>query len=239
LYILGISCYYHDSAAAILKDGQVIAAVEEERFSRKKNDDSFPKLAINYCMEEAGISPSDLACVAFYDKSVLKFERLLDNYIAVAPRGLGSFLDTIPKWLHKRLWVKDEIKKHLKGFEGKIYFPEHHLSHAAYTFFTSPFNESAILTVDGVGEWSTASIGTAKDTTIKLSHDIRWPHSLGMFYSAFTYYLGFKVNEGEYKLMGLASYGEPKFYDVIMRELIDVKDDGSLRLNMKYFAFAF
>ena len=215
----------------------VVAAVEEERFSREKNDDGFPKLAINYCMEEAGISPKDLECVAFYDKGILKFERLLDNYIAVAPRGLRSFIDTIPKWLHKRLWIKEDIKKYLEGFKGKIYFPEHHLSHAAYAFFTSPFEDSAILTVDGVGEWTTASFGTAKDTTIKLTNDIRWPHSLGMLYSAFTYFLGFKVNEGEYKLMGLSSYGKPKYYDLIMKELIDVKNDGSLHLNMKYFAF--
>ena len=237
MYILGISCYYHDSAAALLKDGKVVAAVEEERFSREKNDDGFPKQAINYCMKAAGIASSDLACVAFYDKAVLKFERLLDNYIAVAPRGLGSFTDVIPKWLHKRLWLKEEIKKHLGGYKGKIYFPEHHLSHAAYTFFTSPFNESAILTVDGVGEWTTTSFGSARGSKIQLTTDIRWPHSLGMFYSAFTYYLGFKVNEGEYKLMGLSSYGKPKYYDLIMENLIDVKEDGSLRLNMKYFAF--
>jgi len=237
LHILGISCYYHDSAAAIIKDGKVLAAVEEERFSRNKFDDNFPKNAIDYCMKVAGISGSDLTCVAFYDKSVLKFDRLLDNYIAVAPRGLRSFIDVIPKWLHKRLWVKEEIKKHLGGYKGRIYFPEHHLSHAAYTFFTSPFKESAILTVDGVGEWTTASFGKAKDTNIQLTNDIRWPHSLGLFYSAFTYYLGFKVNEGEYKLMGLSSYGEPKYYDLIKKELIDVKDDGSFRLNMKYFAF--
>jgi len=237
MYILGISCYYHDSAAALLKDGKVVAAVEEERFSREKNDDGFPKQAINYCLKAAGITSSDLACVAFYDKAVLKFERLLDNYIAVAPRGLGSFTDVIPKWLHKRLWVKEEIKKHLGGYKGKIYFPEHHLSHAAYTFFTSPFNEAAILTVDGVGEWTTTSFGSARGSKIKLTNDLEWPHSLGMFYSAFTYYLGFKVNEGEYKLMGLSSYGKPKYYDLIMENLIDVKEDGSLRLNMKYFAY--
>ena len=237
MYVLGISCYYHDSAAALLKDGKVVAAVEEERFSRQKNDDGFPKLAIDYCLKEEGISGNDLACVAFYDKSILKFERLLDNYIAVAPRGLFSFLNTIPKWLHKRLWIKEDIKKHLGGYKGKIYFPEHHLSHAAYSYFTSPFEESAILSVDGVGEWTTTSFGLAKDTEIKLTHDMRWPHSLGMFYSAFTYFLGFQVNEGEYKLMGLSSYGEPKYYDLIMRELIDVKEDGSLSLNMKYFSF--
>jgi len=239
LYTLGISCYYHDSAAAILKDGKVVAAVEEERFSRKKFDDGFPKMAINYCIKEAGITPKDIQCVAFYDKSVLKFERLLDNYIAVAPRGLRSFLDVIPKWIHKRLWVKEEIKKSLKGFAGKIIFPEHHLSHAAYAFFTSPFSQSAILTIDGVGEWTTTSFGSGNDTKIKLTNDIRWPHSIGMFYSAFTYFLGFQVNEGEYKLMGLSAYGKPRFYDIIMDNLIDVKDDGSIHLNMKYFAFTY
>ena len=238
MYILGISCYYHDSAACILKDGKVIAAVEEERYSRVKFDDGFPKLAIDYCMNEAGISPKDIDCIAFYDKSILKFERLLDNYIGVAPRGLGSFLDVIPKWIHKRLWVKEEIKKYLR-YSGKIIFPEHHLSHAAYTFFTSPFKESAILTVDGVGEWTTTSFGYANGSTIKLTNDLRWPHSLGLFYSAFTYYLGFKVNDGEYKLMGLSSYGKPKYYDLIMNELVDVKADGSLHLNMKYFAFTY
>ena len=237
MYILGISCYYHDSAAAILNDDKVIAAAGEERFSRKKFDDGFPKQAIDYCINEAGISTNELECVAFYDKSILKFERLLDNYIAVAPKGLGSFLDVIPKWLHKRLWIKDEIKKHLGKYRGKIIFPEHHLSHAAYAFFTSPFTDSAILTVDGVGEWSTTTMGSAHNTTIKLTKNIEWPHSLGLFYSAFTYYLGFKVNDGEYKLMGMSAYGKPKFYDLIMKELIDVKDNGSFHLNMKYFAY--
>ena len=239
MYTLGISCYYHDSAAALLKDGHVIAAVEEERFTRKKFDDDFPKMAIEWCLNEGKITPSEIDSVAFYDKPVLKFERLLDNYIAVAPRGLYSFLDTIPKWLHKRLWVKNDIKKNLKGFSGEIIFPEHHMSHAAHTFFTSPFEESAILTVDGVGEWSTTSFGFAKNNSITLSNDIRWPHSLGLFYSAFTYFLGFKVNEGEYKLMGLASYGKPKYYDLILDKLIDVKKDGSIRLDMKYFAFTY
>jgi len=239
MYNLGISCYYHDSAAALLKDGHVIAAVEEERFSRKKFDDDFPKKAIEWCLSDAKITPSQIHSVAFYDKPVLKFERLLDNYIAVAPRGLYSFLDVIPKWLHKRLWVKNDIKKVLKGFKGEIIFPEHHMSHAAYAFYTSPFEESAILTIDGVGEWSTTSIGFAKDNSIKIINDIRWPHSLGLFYSAFTYFLGFKVNEGEYKLMGLSSYGTPKYYDLILDNLIDVKDDGSIRLNMKYFAFTY
>ena len=239
MYNLGISCYYHDSAVALLKDGHVIVAAEEERFSRKKFDDDFPKMAIEWCLKEAKITPSQIDSVAFYDKPVLKFERLLDNYIAVAPRGLYSFLDTIPKWIHKRLWIKNEIKKALKGFKGEIIFPEHHLSHAAHTFYTSPFEESAILTVDGVGEWSTTSLGYAKNNSITLTHDIRWPHSLGLFYSAFTYFLGFQVNEGEYKLMGLSSYGKPKYYDKIRDNLIDVKNDGSIHLNMKYFAFTY
>ena len=239
MYNLGISCYYHDSAAALLKDGSVICVVEEERFSRKKFDDSFPKEAIQWCLDEAKITPDQIKSVAFYDKPILKFERLLDNYIAVAPRGLHSFLDVIPKWIHKRLWIKDDIKKSLKGFKGEIIFPEHHMSHAAHAFYTSPFEESAILTIDGVGEWSTTSYGIAKNNSIKITNDIRWPHSLGLFYSAFTYFLGFKVNEGEYKLMGLSSYGTPKYYDLILDNLIDVKDDGSIHLNMKYFAFTY
>ena len=239
MYNLGISCYYHDSAAALLKDGHVIVAVEEERFSRKKFDDDFPHKAIQWCLEEVGITPDQIDSVAFYDKPVLKFERLLDNYIAVAPRGLYSFLDVIPKWIHKRLWIKNDIKKALKGFKGEIIFPEHHLSHAAHAFYTSPFEESAILTIDGVGEWSTTSLGYAKNNSITLTNDIRWPHSLGLFYSAFTYFLGFKVNEGEYKLMGLSSYGKPKYYDLILDNLIDVKNDGSIHLNMEYFAFTY
>ena len=239
MYTLGISCYYHDSAAALLKDGHVIAAVEEERFSRKKFDDGFPKRAIEWCLDEAKIKSTQINSVAFYDKPVLKFERLLDNYIAVAPRGLYSFLDVIPKWIHKRLWIKNEIKKSLKGFKGEIIFPEHHMSHAAHAFYTSPFDESAILTIDGVGEWSTTSFGYAKNNSIEITNDIRWPHSLGLFYSAFTYFLGFKVNEGEYKLMGLSSYGTPKYYDLILDNLIDVKDDGSIKLNMDYFAFTY
>ena len=239
MYTLGISCYYHNSAAALLKDGIVVAAVEEERFTRKKFDDDYPRMAIEWCLKEIGISPSDIHSVAFYDKPVLKFERLLDNYIAVAPRGLYSFLNTMPKWLHSRLWTKSEIKKSLKGFNGEILFPEHHMSHAAHAFYTSQFEESAILTVDGVGEWSTASFGYAKNNSVNLTHDIRWPHSLGLFYSAFTYFLGFRVNEGEYKLMGLASYGKPKYYDQIINHLVDIKDDGSIHLDMSYFAFTY
>ena len=239
MYNLGISCYYHDSAAALLKDGHVIAAVEEERFTRKKFDDSFPHKSIDWCLNEARITADQINSVAFYDKPILKFERLLDNYIAVAPRGLYSFLDVIPKWIHRRLWIKNDIKKSLKGFNGEIIFPEHHLSHAAHAFYTSPFKEAAILTIDGVGEWSTTSIGYASKNSVKITNDIRWPHSLGLFYSAFTYFLGFKVNEGEYKLMGLSSYGKPKYYDLIMERLIDVKDDGSIHLNMEYFAFTY
>lgn len=239
MYNLGISCYYHDSAAALLKDGHVVAAVEEERFSRKKFDDDFPNMAIEWCLNEADISPSEIHSVAFYDKPILKFERLLDNYITFAPRGLFSFINTIPKWLHKRLWIKNDINKALNGFKGEIIFPDHHMSHASHTFYTSQFDESAILTVDGVGEWSTTSFGHATDNSITLTHDIRWPNSLGLFYSAFTYFLGFQVNEGEYKLMGLASYGKPKYYDTILNNLIDVKDDGSIHLDMKYFAFTY
>jgi len=239
MYTLGISCYYHDSAAALLKDGHVLAAVEEERFTRKKFDDGYPKMAIDWCLDECAISPKQIDSIAFYDKPILKFERLLDNYIAVAPRGLYSFLNTIPKWIHKRLWIKNEIKKHLKGFNGNIVFPDHHMSHAAYAFYTSQFEQSAILTIDGVGEWSTTSFGIGKNNEIKLTNDIRWPHSLGLFYSAFTYFLGFKVNEGEYKLMGLSSYGKPKYYDLIKDNLIDIKNDGSIHLNMKYFAFTY
>ena len=222
---LGISCYYHDSAAAVVKDGKVLGAVEEERFSRKKFDDDFPINAIEWCLDSNNISQSEIDAVVFYDKPVLKFERLLDNYIAVAPRGLYSFVDVIPKWIHKRLWIKNEIKNSLKGFNGDIIFPQHHMSHAAYSYFTSQFEDAAILTTDGVGEWSTTSIGQANGNSIKLLQDIRWPHSLGLFYSAFTYFLGFQVNEGEYKLMGLSSYGKPKYYDLILDNLSDVKGD--------------
>ena len=181
MYNLGISCYYHDSAAAVLKDGHEIAAEEEERFSRKKFDDGFPNMAIDWCLQEAGIRPEQIDSVAFYDKPILKFDRLLDNYLTVAPRGLYSFLDTIPKWLHKRLWIKDDIKKHLKGFRGEIIFPEHHMSHAAHAFYTSPFEECAILTIDGVGEWTTTSFGTAQNNSIKLTDDIRCHILWGFF----------------------------------------------------------
>ena len=244
MYTLGISCYYHDSAAAILKDDKVIAAVEEERFSRKKFDDGFPKMAINYCLKEAGIEPNQINTIAFYDKGILKFERLLDNYIAVAPRGLYSFLDTIPKWLHKRLWIKNEIKKSLHGFNGDIFFPDHHMSHAAHAYFTSPYEESAILTIDGVGEWSTASIGKGSGENIEMFATMNFPHSVGLLYSAFTYFLGFEVNKGEYKLMGLAPYGDSngertaRYRNIITENLVTVYDDGSIWLNQEYFNYA-
>ena len=240
-HVLGISCYYHDSAAALLRDGRVVAAVEQERFSRVKFDDSFPAEAIRWCLDAAGVRPADLDAVAFYDKPVLKFERLLDNYVAVAPLGLRSFARTMPKWLHRRLWVKHEIAKALPGYSGPISFPAHHVSHAAHAFYTSPFREAAVLVVDGVGEWSTTSYGVASREPgragVRLIRDLRWPHSVGMFYSAFTYYAGFKVNEGEYKLMGLSAYGTPRFRDAMLNEVVDVRDDGSIRLNMRYFAF--
>lgn len=241
--ILGISCYYHDSAAALIQDGVVTCAIEEERLSRKKNDDDYPKKAIEWCLEKARIKPSDIDAVTFYDKPLVKFERLLDNYISLAPRGLQNFVNVIPKWIQKRLWIKSEIYNHLQkmdsNFDGRVVFFDHHYSHAAYTYFTSPFKESAIIIADGVGEWTTTSFGTGKDQHIQMYKDIRWPHSLGLLYSAFTYFLGFQVNEGEYKVMGLSAYGQPKFYDIIMDKLIDVKDDGSFKLNQKYFAYTY
>lgn len=235
-WILGISAFYHDSAACLVKDGDIVCAAQEERFTRKKHDFSFPTHAINFCLQEAKIKPQDLDCVAFYDKPFTKFERLLMTYLAYAPRGLVSFLKAMPLWLKQKLWMKDLIKKEL-GYEGLILFPEHHYSHAASAFFPSPFQEAAILTIDGVGEWATASYGIGKDNQIELFSELKFPHSLGLLYSAFTYYTGFKVNSGEYKLMGLAPYGEPKYVDIILSELIDLKEDGSFRMNMKYFNY--
>jgi len=228
--------YYHDSAAALIKDGKIVAAAQEERFSRKKHDASYPKNAIAYCLKEAGIAPSDLAYVVFYEKPFLKFERILETYFAFAPSGLRSFLKSMPIWLKRKLWIKNEIRKNL-GFEGKILFPDHHTSHAAAAFFPSPFRRAAILTLDGVGEWTTASYGVGKDNSLKTIRTIRFPHSLGLLYSAFTYYLGFKVNSGEYKVMGLAPYGTPLYKDVIYKHLVDVKSDGSFRLNLRYFNY--
>lgn len=238
-YILGISAFYHDSAAALVKDGEIIAAAQEERFTRKKHDYSFPVNAINYCLREAGISPSDLECAAFYEKPLIKFERLLESYLAFAPLGIRSFLKAMPLWIKQKLWIPELIQKELPGFKGKLIFPSHHESHAASAFYPSPFQEAAILTLDGVGEWTTTSFGTGKGNDFRLDYEIRFPHSLGLLYSAFTYYAGFKVNSGEYKLMGLAPYGEPKYKDLILNELIDLKEDGSFKLNMLYFPYPY
>lgn len=234
--ILGISAFYHDSAACLIQDGEIIAAAQEERFTRKKHDHSFPANAIKYCLQEAGLAGKDLDLVAFYDKPFLKFERILETYLAYAPLGLPSFIKAMPLWLKQKLWIKELIRDEL-NYKGKIIFPEHHESHAASAFFPSPFSEAAFLTIDGVGEWATASFGVGKDNKINILADIQFPHSLGLLYSAFTYYTGFKVNSGEYKVMGLAPYGEPKYVDLILKELIDLKEDGSFKLNMKYFNY--
>ncbi len=234
--ILGISAYYHDSAACLLCGGEVAAAAQEERFTRRKHDPAFPYHAADYCLREAGIEPAMLDAVAFYDKPFLKFERLLMTYLSYAPAGLPSFLLAMPVWLKQKLWLSEIISKEL-GFDGNILYPRHHESHAAAAFFPSPFDEAAILTVDGVGEWTTASFGVGRGNRVELLRDIRFPHSLGLLYSAFTYFCGFKVNSGEYKLMGLAPYGEPKYAALIKDNLVDIKEDGSFRLNLKYFGY--
>ena len=236
MYILGISAFYHDAAAALIKDGEIIAAAQEERFSRVKHDLAFPKLSIEYCLKEAGITMDDVEYVGFYDKPFLKFERILETYLSYAPRGILSFLQAMPVWLKQKLHIRETLTKEL-GFNGEIIFPEHHESHAASAFFPSPFKEAAFLTVDGVGEWTTTSFGTGKDNRVELLSSLRFPHSLGLLYAAFTYYCGFKVNSGEYKLMGLAPYGEPKYVDLIKDNLIDIKEDGSYRLNTDYFDY--
>ena len=236
MYILGISAFYHDAAAALIKDGEIIAAAQEERFSRVKHDLDFPRQSIEYCLEEAGITMAEVEYVGFYDKPFLKLERILETYLSYSPRGIRSFLQAMPVWLKQKIHIRETLTKEL-GFEGKIIFPEHHESHAAAAFLPSPFQESAILTVDGVGEWTTTSYGAGRDNRIELLADIRFPHSLGLLYAAFTYYCGFKVNSGEYKLMGLAPYGEPKYVDLIMDNLIDVKEDGSFKINVEYFDY--
>lgn len=236
MYILGISAFYHDSAACIISDGQIIAAAQEERFTRKKHDFNFPINAINFCLDYVGISSDELEYVAFYDKPFLKFERILETYLTYAPIGIKSFLKAMPLWIKEKIWMKELIKKEL-NYNGKILFPEHHVSHAASAFYPSPFREAAILTMDGVGEWTTTSYGIGRDNRIELYNEIKFPHSLGLLYSAFTYYTGFKVNSGEYKVMGLAPYGEPKYKKLIYDHLIDVKDDGSFRMNMEYFNY--
>jgi len=235
-YILGISAFYHDSAACLLEDGKIIAAAQEERFTRKKHDFNFPSHAVDYCLQEAGISPARIDHVAFYDKPWLKFERLLETYLAFAPSGIKSFLMAMPLWLKEKLWMDDLVKKEV-GYDGNILYPEHHQSHAASAFFPSPFKQAAFITIDGVGEWATASWGMGKDNKIDIKYELRFPHSLGLLYSAFTYYTGFKVNSGEYKVMGLAPYGEPKYVQTILDELMDLREDGSFRLNMKYFNY--
>lgn len=237
MYILGISAYYHDSAACLLKDGEVIAAAQEERFTRKKHDNRFPINAVEFCLQYASIKIQEVELVAFYDKPFLKFERILETYLQYAPKGINSFIKAMPLWIKQKLWMKEVIKSEL-NYDGQIIFPEHHESHASSAFFASPFRKAAILTLDGVGEWTTTSFGTGQDNQLKLIKEIKFPHSLGLLYSAFTYYTGFKVNSGEYKVMGLAPYGEPKYYQTILDNLIDLKDDGSFRLNMKYFNFA-
>ena len=236
--ILGISAYYHDSAAALIRDGEIVSAAQEERFTRKKHDSSFPINAIEYCLNEGKISVEQLNYVVFYEKPLVKFDRLLETYISYAPRGFRQFMMGIPLWLRQKLHLPREIDKALQNrYKGRYVFVEHHESHAASAFFPSPFEESAILTMDGVGEWATASFGTGRGNKIDITNVLHFPHSLGLLYSAFTYFTGFRVNSGEYKLMGLAPYGEPKYYDLIMKELLDLKEDGSFRLNMTYFPY--
>jgi carbamoyltransferase len=234
--ILGLSAFYHDSAACLVRDGEIIAAAQEERFTRKKHDASFPEQAVRYCLRESGLNVNELDYVTFYEKPFLKFDRILHTYLTYAPVGLRSFLMAIPLWIRERIWMKELIRREL-GCVCKILFPEHHESHAASAFFPSPFSEAAFLTCDGVGEWTTTSYGVGRGNQIQMLAELRFPHSLGLLYSAFTYFTGFRVNSGEYKLMGLAPYGQPKYRDLILRELIDLKDDGSFRLNMKYFNY--
>ncbi len=234
--ILGISCYYHDAAAAILRDGKLLAAAHEERFTRKKHDPDFPKNAIGYCLREAGITVGQVDYIGFYDKPLMKFDRILQTYIATWPRSYASFIRAMPVWVKEKIWIPQMIKKYL-GYDGPVLFAEHHISHAASAFLVSPFATAAILTMDGVGEWDTTTYGIGSGTDITLLRSIEFPHSLGLFYSAFTYYLGFRVNSAEYKVMGLAPYGRPVYYDTILRHLIDIKDDGSFHLNMKYFIY--
>lgn len=234
--ILGISCFYHDAAAALIRDGVILAAAQEERFTRKKHDSGFPTRAIEYCLKEAGITVQDLAYVAFYDKPFLKFERILESYLAYAPRGIRSFLLSMPLWLKEKLWIPSLIQDKL-GYDGQILFTEHHESHAASAFYPSPFDRAAFLTMDGVGEWTTTSYGIGRENMIEILAEQNFPHSLGLLYSAFTYFTGFKVNSAEYKVMGLAPYGEPKYVQTIYDHLIDLKDDGSFKMNMEYFDY--
>jgi carbamoyltransferase len=240
VYILGISAFYHDSAAALLRDGQIIAAAQEERFTRKKHDYQFPSHAVQFCLSQAAISPSQLDYVVFYEKPLVRFERLLETYLAYAPKGFRQFLMSIPLWLKQKLHLPREMDEALDHqYKGRYLFLEHHESHAASAFFPSPFEEAVILTLDGVGEWATASLGVGKQNKIELLYEMQFPHSLGLLYSAFTYYTGFKVNSGEYKLMGLAPYGQPKYENLIRSQLLDLKNDGSFRLNLDYFGYCY
>ncbi|MGB5681758.1 MAG: carbamoyltransferase N-terminal domain-containing protein, partial [Polyangiales bacterium] len=240
MHILGISAYYHDSAAALVRDGEIVAAAQEERFSRKKHDYRFPEQAIDYCLREAGIDRGELDLVVFYDKPLLKFERILETYLSYSPAGFKLFLMGLPLWLKQKLHTPRELRKGLHGaYQGRFVFLEHHESHAASAFFPSPFDEAAILTLDGVGEWATGSLGIGRGNHIELIEELRFPHSLGLLYSAFTYFTGFRVNSGEYKLMGLAPYGRPIYRDRILEHLLDLKEDGSFRMNMDYFAYCY
>ena len=240
--ILGLSAFYHDSAAALLRDGEIVAAAQEERFSRKKHDARFPHHAVEYCLAEEGIRLDDVDYVVFYDKPFLKFERLLETYLSFAPRGIRSFMMAMPLWIREKLFQKELLRKELSAFgrdfdAERLLFTEHHMSHAASAFFPSPFEEAAVLTMDGVGEWATTSVARGRGNSLEMLREIHFPHSLGLLYSAFTYYTGFKVNSGEYKVMGLAPYGEPRYARMILEHLIDVKPDGSFRLNMEYFDY--
>ncbi|MFH1281835.1 MAG: carbamoyltransferase [Candidatus Omnitrophota bacterium] len=236
--ILGISCFYHDSAACLVRDGKILAAAQEERFSRQKHDFNFPARAAAWCLEEGKISSKDLDYVVFYDKPLIKFERILETYFSYAPLGIQQFLLAMPLWFKQKLWIPEIIRKEL-NYQGEILFCGHHESHAASAFYPSAFKEAAFLTLDGVGEWETASFGVGRGNDLEIQYDLNFPHSLGLLYSAFTYYAGFKVNSGEYKLMGLAPYGEPKYKDLILKELIDLKADGSFKMNMRYFGYCY
>ena len=236
-HLLGISAFYHDSAACLIRDGKIVGAVQEERFTRIKGDESFPARSVEYCLSEAGIAASDLDAVVFYEKPLLKFDRLLETYLAIAPRGFASFRKAAPLWMKERLYIERAIRTHLPGYAGKLLYAEHHESHAASAFLPSPFPSAAILTIDGVGEWATATIGRGEGNDFTLLRELHWPDSLGLLYSAFTYHAGFKVNSGEYKLMGLAPYGEPKFLSQILEKLIDLREDGSFRMRQEFFDY--
>ena len=245
MYILGISAFYHDSAACILKDGEIVAAAQEERFTRKKHDPGFPHHAIQYCLKEANIAATQIDNVVFYEKPFVKFERLLETYLAFAPKGFSSFAQAMPLWIKDKLFQKSTLNKELKAaldenidWRERLLFSEHHLSHAASAFYPSPFDRAAVLTLDGVGEWTTTSIAVGRGSELKVLKEIHFPHSLGLLYSAFTYYTGFKVNSGEYKVMGLAPYGEPRYSDLIKEKLITIANDGSFQLDMSYFDYA-